>query len=172
MRQSTQTILRAGSLVLIATVVMTSGCQQKPDPSLKLKPLVDKYVEVWNGGSLEGLDAIIDPHFVRHANLQPDVESVDGIKKVISGLRAAYPDVKIVLTDWIYSENESAGRWSLTGTNTGAGEMPPTGKSVKVWGTSILHFASGKMTEEWVAFDNQSFMEQLGYTMTPPSAAK
>lgn len=132
MRQSMQTILKAGSHALMVAVVMTSGCQQKPDPSLQLKPIVDKYVEVWNSGSLDGLDAIMDPHFVRHANLQPDVEGPDGLKKVISGFRAAYPDVKIVLTDWIYSENESAGRWSLTGTNSGAGEMPPTGKSVKV----------------------------------------
>jgi len=60
----------------------------------------------------------------------------------------------------------------LTGTNTGSGEMPPTGKSVKIWGISIIHLADGKITEEWAGFDNQSFMEQLGFTMTPPSEKK
>jgi len=172
MKHLVQRILKAGSLLLMTAVVVTTGCQQKPDPSLKLKPLVDKYVEVWNGGKLEGLDAIIDPHFVYHPNLSPVVEGVDGLKKQIAGFRAAYPDLKLVVEDGVYAENESAGRWTLTGTNTGSGVMPPTGKTVKIWGISMLHFANGKITEEWVGFDNQSFMEQLGYTMTPPSETK
>jgi len=157
---------------LIITVVLMAGCQQKPDPAQTLKPVVDKYVEVWNSGKLEGLDAIIDPHFVRHVNLQPDIEGVDGAKKVISGFRTAYPDLKIVVDDPIYSENASAARWTFTGTNTGSGAMPPTGKAVKIWGISILQYANGKITGEWVAYDNQSFMEQLGGTMTPPSGSK
>ena len=155
---------------LILTSVFIAGSQQqKTDFSQKLKPLADKYVEVWNTGNLEELDRIFDPQFVRRANLLPDVNGVDGLKKLMSGFRTAYPDLKIVLSDEVYSENKAAARWTFTGTNTGPGEMPPTGKSVKIWGISILHFANGKITEEIVAYDNQSFMEQLGYTMTPPS---
>lgn len=173
MGERTQTILRAGSLLLMMTAFMTAGCQQHPDASRKLKPLIDKYVDVWNGGDLKGLDAILDPHFVRHANLSPEVEGVEGMMKVISGFRAAYPDLKIVVNDAVYSEdNASAGRWTLTGTNTGSGVMPPTGKSVKIWGVSLIRYANGKIAEEWVGFDNQSFMEQLGHTMTPPSETK
>jgi len=166
-------ILRSSSLALIGTIVFMTGCErQQPDASQKLRPIVDKYVEVWNGGNPDGLDAIIDPRFVRRVNLQSDIEGVDGAKKVISGFRTAYPDLKIVVNDEVYSENKSVGRRTLTGTNTGSGAMPPTGKSVRVWGISILRFANGKITEEWVGSDNQSLMEQLGYTMTPPSASK
>lgn len=172
MKQLTQTILKAGFLLLMIAVVMTTGCQQKPDASQQLKAIADKYVEVWNSGNLEVLDAIMDPHYVRRVNLIPDVEGVDGIKKVISGFRTAYPDLKLVIEDEVYSENKFAGRWSFTGTNTGPGEMPPTGKSVKVWGVTIVHYANGKLTGEWVGYDNQSFMEQLGGTMTPPSGSK
>lgn len=164
--------LQRGFLFLVVAVVMMTGCQQKPDASQQLKPIVDKYVAIWNSGNYDELSAIIDPHFVRHANLQPNVEGLDGIKKVISGFRTAYPDVKITVNDEVYSGGESAGLWTFTGTNSGAGEMPPTGKSVKIWGVSILHFANGKLVEEWVAFDNQSLMTQLGYTMTPPSGSK
>jgi predicted ester cyclase len=172
MKQLMQTNLKVGSLFLMMVVLMSSGCQQQPDASKTLKPLAAKYVGVWNSGNMKDLDAIIDPHFVRHVNLQPDVEGVDGIKKVISGFRTAYPDLNIVLNDELYSENKSAGRWTLTGTNTGPGQMSPTGKSVKLWGTSLLHYANGKLTEEWVGFDNQSLMEQLGYAMTLPSETK
>jgi len=156
----------------IMAFVFFAGCQQKQDPSLKLKPLVDKYVGVWNRGNLEELDAIMTSNFAYHSNQSADVNGIDGLKKVISEFRTAYPDLSIVVNDDVYSENKSAARWTLTGTNTGAGAMPPTGKSAKVWGISILRFANGKIAEEWLGFDNQSLMEQLGYTMTPPSASK
>lgn len=152
---------------LIVASLIPLGCQPT-DVSRQLKPVVDKYVEVWNTGNLQELDAIIDPQFVRHANLSPNVNGVDGMKKIISGFRAAYPDLKIVLEDESYSNNRSSGRWTLTGTNTGAGEMPPTGKSVRIWGISMLHFANGKITEEWVGFDNHALIEQLGLAVTPP----
>ena len=159
--------------VLIAAFVFLAGCQQQPpDASQKLKPLVDKWVEIWNTGNLDELDAIIGPHFVRHVDLSPDVNGLDGIKKAISGLRSAYPDLKLVVDDEIYAENKFAARWILTGTNTGPGEMPPTGKPVKIWGFGVLHFADGKIAEEWVAYDNQSLMEQLGYTMMLPKGGK
>ncbi len=148
------------------------GCQQKADPSLKLKPLADKYIEVWNGGNLSGLDAIMASDYEHHSNQSPDVSGIDGLKKIISGFRTAYPDLKMVLDDAVYADNGSAARWTFTGTNTGAGEMPPTGKTVKISGISIFRFANGKIASEWVAFDNQSFMEQLGFTMTPPATAK
>ncbi len=45
-------------------------------------------------------------------------------------------------------------------------------KAVKVLGLTILRFADGKVTEERVAFDGGNWMQQLGYTMTPPAAAK
>jgi len=64
---------------------------------------------------------------------------------------------------FIFSEH------TLTGTNTGQGEMPPTGKQIKIWGISIVHFANGKLTRESIAFDNQALMDQLGYTMMPAS---
>jgi steroid delta-isomerase-like uncharacterized protein len=172
MKHPVQTALKAASLLFLIALVITAGCQQKPDPAQQLKPLVDKYVDVWNGGNLDQLDAIFAPNFVRHVNFLPDVQGAAGVKKVVSEFRAAYPDLKLVVDDGVYTENASAGRWILTGTNTGAGAMPPTGKSVKIWGIAIHHYANGKITEEWVGYDSQSMMEQLGYTMTPPSASK
>jgi steroid delta-isomerase-like uncharacterized protein len=163
-------LLNASALII--TLIFTTGCQQpKPDPSVELKPVVDKYIEVWNNGNLSELDAIMDSNYVHHSNQSPDVD-IDDLKKVISGFRTAYPDVKLVWEDEIYSENKAAGRWIFTGTNTGPGEMPPTGKSVRIWGESILHYANGKITEEWTVYDNQSLMEQLGYTMMQQSDTK
>jgi steroid delta-isomerase-like uncharacterized protein len=155
--------------ILIITFLVVSGCQMKPDPSKELKPLVDKYVEVWNNGNLGDLDAIINSTYAYHSNQSPDANGLEGLKKVISSFRTSFPDVKIVLGDVIYSDNIASCKWNLTGTNTGPGEFPPTGKPVKQWGISIINFANGKISSEWVAYDNQSFMEQLGFKMMPSS---
>ena len=173
MKGLTKKVLKSSSLALVMMIVFLAGCQQQqPDASQKLKPIVDRFIKVWNTGNLDELDAIIDSRFVRRVNLLPDVEGIDGLKKVISGFRTAYPDFKIVVNDEVYAEPKSAARWTVTGTNTGSGEMPPTGKSVKVWGITFLHFADGKITEEWVGYDNQSLVEQLGYKMASPSGSK
>jgi steroid delta-isomerase-like uncharacterized protein len=173
MNQLVQSIIKAGSLFLLIVVIFATGCQQqKPDPSVELKPLTDKYVEVWNTGNVDELDAIMDSNYIYHANKLPDVNGIDGLKKVLLSFRTAYPDLKLVLEDAIYSENKAVGRWHITATNTGAGEMPPTGKSVDFWGIAILHISNGKLKEEWTAYDNQSLMEQLGFTTMPAESPK
>jgi predicted ester cyclase len=154
--------------VLTAIILFTAGCQQQKDHSKEIDPIVDKYVEVWNTGNVDELDAVIDTNFVRHAE-STSTEGLDNLKKLITGTRTAFPDLDLVLNDKIYSENRFAAHFSFTATNTGPGQMPPTGKSVEVWGVVIAHFANGKATEEWVGYDNQSFWEQLGFTMIPPS---
>ena len=173
MKQKIQKMLRTVSLLLAIAVVFTTGCQQqKSDPSVELKPVVDQFINIWNNGNLEDLDAIIDPSFLRTENEAPKVSGLEGLKKVMTAYRTAYPDILIVSDEEIYAENKATVRWRFTGTNTGPGEIPPTGIKVKFWGETILHFSNGKLTAEIVAFDQRPVLEQLGYTITPPSAEK
>jgi len=157
------------NLSVLIILVFIAGCQQQTDYSKELKPLFDKYYEVWETGNLDELDAIVDPNFVRHSDAGTSVEGLENLKKMISGFRTAFPDLKVVSNEEIYTENKFAGRWTFTGTNTGPGEMPPSGKSVTMWGINIIHFENGKIVEEWDAFDNLPMMEQLGFMITPPS---
>ena len=100
MKQLTKTIRKTSSLFLFMVFIVLSGCQpQKPNPSQELKPIVDKYHEVWNGGNPDELDTIINSDFVYHSNQAPEVKGTEGIKKVISSLRTAYPDLKLVIED-------------------------------------------------------------------------
>ncbi len=170
MKQLINITLKTCILFSIFTLIFATGCQQqKPDPSQELKPIVDKLEAAWNGKNIESLDDIFSTDFERIVNNQPVAKGVEGYKKAISDFRTAYPDLKLTLDNTIYGENGGATRWVLTGTNTGPGQMPPTGKPVNVWGESIIHVANGKVTKEIVAYDNQALMEQLGFTMTSPS---
>lgn len=132
------------------------GCRQEPNYSKELKPLVDKYNEVWQTGNVEELDAIFDPAFLRHSDIATSVEGLENLKTLITDFRAAYPDMRIVSLDEVYSKDRFAGRWSLTASG------------IQVWGVNIIHFKNGKISEEWDAYDNLPFMAQRGYTITPP----
>lgn len=169
----TYSTLKKASMLLLIAVLFSTGCQQpKPDPSVELKPLIDKYVEIWNNGNVDELSSIFDPGFLRNQNNLPEVKGIEALKNLIIANRTAYPDMKITADNMVYGENMAAGRWIFTGTNTGPGEMPPTGKAVNFWGISIFHFANGKITTELVANDNQILMEQLGFKMMPMEEEK
>ena len=62
--------------------------------------------------------------------------------------------------------------WTITGTNTGVGTHPPTGKRANSNGFSIIFFAEGKLTGEWIAYSDLTWVKQLGFTMTPPWIAE
>lgn len=161
------------NLSVLAVFVFITGCQQqKSDPSMEMKSIVDKLEDAWNGRNIDALDEIFAPDFVRIVNNQPEANGVEGYKKAIEDFRTAYPDLKLTLDNTIYAETGGATRWVLTGTNTGPGQMPPTGKSVNIWGLSIVQITNGKITKEIVAYDNQDLMEQLGYVMAPASMSE
>jgi predicted ester cyclase len=170
MKQLSQTIFKTVSLGLVTLFFFATGCQQ-PDASKEFKPITDAYVEAWNTGNLDPLDAIIDPQYVRHVSSASTTGAVgvDSLKKVISNFRTTYPDFHVTLDEEIYVGDKSTGRWKYTATNTGPGSIPPTGKKVTATGISILHFKKGKIIEEWVETDNLVAMQQLGFTLTPPS---
>ena len=173
MKQLIQTILKTGPLFLVIAFMVLSGCQQqKPDPSQEQKPILDKGIAIWNNGNLDEVGEVWDESVVRSVNQLPDVKGVEGMKKVISGFRTAYPDAKLTANEVIFAENKAILRWTFTGTNTGSGEMPPTGKKIKIWGITILHFANGKISREIVDYNNQALIEQLGFAMIPPKGSK
>ena len=61
-------------------------------------------------------------------------------------------------------------KWHSTGTNTGRfGELPATGKKVKIEGLSHLYFnEDGKMYQEDVFYNELNLLQQLGYSLNPP----
>ena len=148
------------------TFIILSGCQQQPDYSKELKPIFDKYYEVWRTNNVDELESIIDPNFVRHADSASSANGLEELKKVIREFNANLSNMKLVSEEEIFTENKFAGRWSVTATHTA------TGMSVKQWGNNIIHFKNGKIVEEWDGFDNLPFVEQLDYTITPPAGEK
>ena len=165
MKHLFQLIQKVPSLGLLLLIIVVLGCQQ-PDVSRELKPIVDVYVDAWNTGNVDKLDSVVDQEYVRHVSPASTTGAVglDSLKKVITNFRTTYPDFHVTLNEEIYTGNIGVGRWSYTATNTGPGNIPPTGKKISATGISILHFKNNKIVDEWVENDNLAVMTQLGFT--------
>jgi len=61
--------------------------------------------------------------------------------------------------------------WTILGTNTGVfGESPPTGKKIKINGITHIKFDNkGKIIYEDVFYNELLLLQQLGYTLLPPT---
>jgi SnoaL-like polyketide cyclase len=83
---------------------------------------------------------------------------------------AAFPDNKVKHPyDILFGDGEfTASITRMTGTFTGPLELPdgtviePTGESFEVVFSTIARWRDGKVVEEYLKYDNASFMQQLG----------
>jgi len=154
--------------ILLITSVFTS-CQKK-DYSTELNPVLDKYLSAWNEGNIDILDEITSPDFELRIN--PDFTAKigrDKLKEEISNTKKAFPDFFVKLEDKLFlSDTAVVIRWLTTGTNTGESSFPPTGTKTSSNGFSIIFFDNGKLTGEWIAYSDLTWLKQLGFTLTPP----
>ncbi len=136
--------------------------------------IVEQMLEIFNAGNLALVDEILDPGFVRHDRALPeDIVSFEAFKTYVISLRTTYPDFKATIDEQIVKGDKIITRWTVTATNTGPlqtpmGELPPTGKAMSIPGAEIITVVNGKITEDWVFYNQLYAYLQLGYTLTPP----
>jgi steroid delta-isomerase-like uncharacterized protein len=161
------------SLILAAGLLALSGCAAPapPDYAAEQQPAVDAYIAAWSGADLGGLDAVMTADVRRQSPGGLNADSLEALKKVMTDVRTAYPDARVVIDEGHHMKDVSFFLWTFTGTNTGPGAAPPTGKSVKLSGSTLMRYRDGKIAEEIVYFDVLDWQMQLGYTLTPPVAA-
>ncbi len=124
---------------------------------------------VYSGQKWDDLDMSHAEDIIVH---WPDGRTTEGIKTHINDLKGMFvfaPDTRI--TD--HPIRIASGEWTAvlgylegTFTNpmpTGNGEaISPTGKTFKLPMVTIGHWTDGVMDEEWLMWDNQAFMKQIG----------
>lgn len=102
----------------------------------------------------------------------PDGHETKGIAKHTEDLKALFvfaPDIKIKT----HPIRFGSGSWTTaTGVMTGTftqpmpspdgKSVPPTGKRFAIGMATIGHWKNGKMDHEWLFWDNQDFMNQIG----------
>jgi steroid delta-isomerase-like uncharacterized protein len=119
--------------------------------------------EAFNRGDVDALDELVADDFVEHdpmPGMSPDRE---GLKAMIRGLHAAFPDFHTEVEDRIVAGDKVVERWCSTGTQEGEFMgIPPTNRHVEVHGMDISRLADGRLVEHWTQLDMMSMVQQLG----------
>lgn len=133
------------------------------------KAVIRKTVEeIWNKGNVSLIPEQIAPDYVAHNAGMPDYRGQDGFREMVTGMRAAFPDLHYAIDNLVCEGDKVVCSCTITGTNTGAMMgVPPTGKKMSVKHTYISTVKDGKSVETWALADRLSIFQQLG--ITPPS---
>ena len=126
------------------------------------------YEQTWidglNRGDVSVADKVFAADCIIHINGSPDRNlSVAGFKQMIAGLLAAFPDLRLSIEDQIAAGDKVATRWVAEGTNSAPfGNVPATGRRVRVDGLILDRVAYGMVVERWEQWDQAGMMQQLG----------
>lgn len=135
------------------------------------KVLLRRYLtEVWNGGRLDLIDELVDPQYLSHVVHAPPVSNRKELKRWVSDVRTAFPDIRFMIEDLLADDDKTILRWTSEASHDGEFlGISGTGKRVVCRGISISRFVGGKIVEEWGEWDALRLMEQIGGT--PKQAA-
>jgi len=136
------------------------------------KNLARRFIEDhWNKFDMDVLDEICADDFIHHDNR--DDRTREEQKQRIPMLRSAFPDMKMEIAD-IFAEGDRVTiRWTFQATNKGSFQkLPPSGKEVNLSCISIFRIEDNKIAEIWSNWDMLDFVQQLGFTLSPPSGER
>jgi len=128
------------------------------------KALVRRFLEeVWNKGKLALVNEFLATDYVYHHPTGMVLHGIEKYKQLVSEVRTAFPDIHFTIDDMVAERDKVVYRWTLRGTHKNEFRgIPPTGKTVTMWGIFIDLIAGGKFVESWDRYDTLGLMRQLG----------
>lgn len=125
--------------------------------------------EVLNQGNLEAAGRYFWDDMVEQVPLPGQGPGLEGLKDVLRGMKAAFPDIHWKIQEQIAEQDKVVTRFEWTGTHQGAFlGVPATGRTVKVWGVVIDRLENGKIKDTRIIMDALGLMMQFGVFPPPP----
>jgi len=119
--------------------------------------------EVINNKNLKAADDIVAEDFIEHIPFPGQGPGREGLKDVLQFMFTGFPDMKWTVLEQIAEGDKVVTRFSWTGTHKGEFMgIPPTGKSVEVWGVVIDVVRNNLFAESRIIMDTVSLLQQLG----------
>lgn len=124
---------------------------------------VSAWRAAWDEGKVDALNELLSPSYLRHGNSSDAIQDREQFKASITSTRLAFPDLVTTIDDMIEEGDRLAIRWHSQGTHLGAMfGVPPTRRSVEVYGVTFAHFSGDQVIEEWVTWDPRQLLTALG----------
>ena len=126
--------------------------------------------EAINRKNLDAIDKLVVPDFIEHVPLPGQGPGRDGLKGAIGMFLTAFPDLAWTTDEQIAEGDKVVSRFTWTGTHRSEFlGIPPTQRSVTVWGVVIDVVKQGKFAESRIIMDTMGLMQQLGVLPVPES---
>lgn len=114
-------------------------------------------------GDTAAVDELMGPELVDHENGSPGRTGRDGVKWIITVLRAAFPDLVVTIEDLVVEGDKTWARVRYRGTNDGPFMgAAATGRSAEWDAVSICRYADSRVVEHWGVVDRLGGLQQLG----------
>jgi steroid delta-isomerase-like uncharacterized protein len=95
---------------------------------------------------------------------------LEGLKDILRGMRAAFPDLNFAIKEQIAEGDKVASRFEWAGTHQHEFlGVPATGRQVRVWGVVIDRLEEGRIKDTRIIMDMLGLMMQLGVLPSPPA---
>lgn len=124
------------------------------------KLLVRDFVErVINGRDLDAAGTYV----VEQVPFPGQGPGLSGLKDVLRGLFAAFPDMHWTINEQIAEADKVLTRFTWTGTHDGEFfGVPASGRTVSVWGMVIDRIERGRIKDTRILMDALELMRQIG----------
>jgi len=123
--------------------------------------------ETYNRRDLSAIDRAYAKNVRWHAASNREGYGRADVRAMARALMATFPDLGLQVDEVYWMGDEAEGfsvavRWSALGTHRGFGLYgAPTGRRVHLWGLSQLYIADGRITEDWMLFNEFDVLAQL-----------
>ncbi|MCM4169142.1 hypothetical protein KCTC52924_00091 [Arenibacter antarcticus] len=133
-----------------------------------VQTFVDNYLNTINDTLLNGK---ITKNYTRNMNGIPVATNKIELNAKMNLYAIGFPNYTIDKTYTEICGNRAFIQWEFSGTNTGLfAEVTATGKKVHITGFSQLYFnKEGELYQEDIFFNELDFLQQLGYSLSPPN---
>jgi steroid delta-isomerase-like uncharacterized protein len=131
------------------------------------KELLDRYVERYNAGDLDGVMELYAEDAVQ---IMPDgtYEGWNAVRDRLAQELDGFTQLNHTVRSFVEQGDTFADEWTFVGTHSGpfrlpdGSELPPTGKRVEIRGMEVVQVRDGKIILNALYYDNLASMAQLG----------
>jgi steroid delta-isomerase-like uncharacterized protein len=128
------------------------------------KKFMNSFIEeVINNKNLNATTDIVAEDFIEHIPFPGQGPGREGLKVALQAMFTGFPDMHWTVNEQIAEGEKVVTRFTWTGTHQGEFMgIPPTHKSVQVWGVVIDVVKDDLFMESRIIMDTVSLLQQLG----------
>ena len=133
---------------------------------------IDRFVRanldgLWNQADYALLDSAYADNFTFVGPTDRKFSGAADYRSLLESMRTAFPDLSLQVDEVYWMGNDVDGyltseRWSATAVHAGDGLYgPASGREVQIWGITQHRVHNGRITAEWMLFNELDLMMQI-----------